>query len=105
MFLCIDNLKNKSSFTNQAPLILMNKANGMEGMTEYNDIAVQLDFLFRSDGRPVSGRFCSTLPLPGEVSVSCSVECPLDCVLSSWSPWDESQCQCGLFLANITRTR
>ena len=105
MFLCIDNLKNKSPFKDQTLLFLMNKDNGIERRTQYGVIAVQLNFLFRSDGRPVSGKFCSTLPLPGEVSVSCSVECPMDCVLSSWSPWDESQCQCGLFLANITRTR
>ena len=59
----------------------------------------------RSDGRPVSGRLCVGLPGVGEEEVSCSLECPLDCVLSPWSPWDTEDCQCGLSLANITRTR
>jgi hypothetical protein len=59
----------------------------------------------RSDGRPVPAAHCSALPFPWEVRVSCHLDCPLDCLLTPWSPWDASQCQCGTLLANLTRTK
>ena len=62
-------------------------------------------FFVRSDGQAVGGSYCRRLEPPGEVRVSCTVECPVDCVVSAWSPWDEAGCRCGLYLANITRTR
>lgn len=37
--------------------------------------------------------------------MTCSVDCPVDCSLSPWSPWDRTYCQCGLVLTNKTRTR
>eukprot|EP00090_Calanus_glacialis_P045441 TRINITY_DN8432_c0_g1_i1.p1 TRINITY_DN8432_c0_g1~~TRINITY_DN8432_c0_g1_i1.p1 ORF type:complete len:1537 (-),score=130.83 TRINITY_DN8432_c0_g1_i1:368-4978(-) len=60
---------------------------------------------FRSDGRPVPASFCVNIAIAGETEVSCNADCPVDCSLSPWSPWDESSCQCDLVLTNLTRHR
>ncbi|XP_054707345.1 thrombospondin type-1 domain-containing protein 7A-like isoform X2 [Uloborus diversus] len=55
----------------------------------------------RSDGRQVDGIQCEkghkSLSLKEPVSKPCYVDCPVDCELSEWSPWNQSDCNaCGL---------
>ena len=61
----------------------------------------------RSDGRPVSPHHCDHLGVPGDSRVSCTVDCPVDCLLSPWSHWDSGQCECGDrgLGRNLTRRR
>ena len=61
----------------------------------------------RGDGRPVSRRHCDHLSQTGDTQVSCTVDCPVDCQLSSWSSWSDLQCQCGKagLGRNLTRSR
>ena len=61
----------------------------------------------RSDGRPVSPDHCHHLSVSGDTKVSCTVDCPVDCLLSPWSDWDPGQCQCGEqgLGRNLTRRR
>ena len=61
----------------------------------------------RGDGRPVPRRHCDHLSQTGDTQVSCTVDCPVDCQLSSWSSWSDLQCQCGKagLGRNLTRSR
>ena len=61
----------------------------------------------RGDGRPVSARFCDHLSQTGDTQVSCTVDCPVDCQLSTWSVWNSDQCGCGATgaIRNMTRSR
>lgn len=61
----------------------------------------------RGDGRPVPRRHCDHLEPPGESLVTCTVDCPVDCQLSTWSQWTSDQCLCGPGgrARNLTRTR
>ncbi|XP_076059531.1 thrombospondin type-1 domain-containing protein 7B-like [Oratosquilla oratoria] len=59
----------------------------------------------RSDGTHVNDRMCprETRPTPGETW--CYVDCPIDCEVTPWTPWDDSKCSCGENPGEMTRQR
>ncbi|XP_032818066.2 thrombospondin type-1 domain-containing protein 7A-like isoform X1 [Petromyzon marinus] len=52
----------------------------------------------RNDLKPVDLRICQAIGLktPRPLSEPCSVECPLDCRISSWTSWSSCSRTCGL---------
>lgn len=59
-----------------------------EGMT------VGAVYCERSDGRTVVDRFCADQPRPNPLEKWCYIDCPVDCALEGWSPWNSS-CSCN----------
>ncbi|XP_060848777.1 thrombospondin type-1 domain-containing protein 7A-like [Rhopalosiphum padi] len=59
-----------------------------EGMT------VGAVYCERSDGRTVLDRFCDDQPKPSPLDKWCYIDCPVDCALEGWSPWNSS-CSCN----------
>lgn len=59
------------------------------------------------DGRPVRESLCkdSHKPKDGDLESWCPTDCPVDCEVSAWSPWDTSSCGCGRTSSNMTRSR
>ena len=60
------------------------------------------------DGRPVREDMCDAKSRPrgSELETWCPTDCPIDCEVSDWSPWDNSECKCGRDTdMNMTRTR
>ncbi|KAG8197859.1 hypothetical protein JTE90_024259 [Oedothorax gibbosus] len=54
----------------------------------------------RSDGRQVDAVLCEkshqSLSLKGPTTKPCYVDCPVDCVMSEWSTWNDTECvACG----------
>ncbi|XP_068083868.1 thrombospondin type-1 domain-containing protein 7B [Anabrus simplex] len=62
-------------------------------------------FCQRSDGRPVEDRFCSEQERPAPTEKWCYVDCPVDCEVTNWSPWNTSECQCGSTGSKMLRYR
>ncbi|XP_026687860.1 thrombospondin type-1 domain-containing protein 7A-like, partial [Diaphorina citri] len=39
--------------------------------------------------------FCKDQPVPYAASKWCYIDCPVDCELSKWDDWNESECTCN----------
>lgn len=39
-------------------------------------------------------RFCDDQPKPSPLDKWCYIDCPVDCALEGWSPWNSS-CSCN----------
>jgi len=51
---------------------------------------------FRSDGYSVNASYCNVHTKPSLTEMWCHVECPIDCQISAWTLWDDSECTpCG----------
>uniref|UniRef100_A0A8C1X0D4 Thrombospondin type-1 domain-containing protein 7A n=1 Tax=Cyprinus carpio TaxID=7962 RepID=A0A8C1X0D4_CYPCA len=52
----------------------------------------------RSDGKSVDLKYCEELRLEKkwQMNASCTVECPVNCLLSDWSAWSDCSQTCGL---------
>ncbi|XP_063600061.1 thrombospondin type-1 domain-containing protein 7B-like [Penaeus indicus] len=59
----------------------------------------------RSGDMAVPERFCprDTRPTPQETW--CYVDCPIDCEVTPWTPWDDSKCSCGENSGEMIRHR
>ncbi|XP_028837445.1 thrombospondin type-1 domain-containing protein 7B isoform X3 [Denticeps clupeoides] len=55
----------------------------------------RLQICIRSDGKAVDLAFCRERSLGGELQAACEVSCPVNCLLSVWSPWSECSHTCG----------
>lgn len=42
----------------------------------------------------VFNRFCADQPKPNPLEKWCYIDCPVDCALEGWSPWNAS-CSCN----------
>lgn len=40
-------------------------------------------------------RLCPRDARPSPVETWCYVDCPIDCEVTPWTPWDDSKCSCG----------
>lgn len=50
----------------------------------------------RNDGYVTDSSNCDSHTRPGLTEMWCHVECPIDCQVSQWSAWDDSECApCG----------
>lgn len=72
-----------------------------------NGIKTRMLDCVRSDGKSVDLKYCEELGLEKnwQMNTSCTVECPLNCQLSDWSPWSECSQTCGLTGKMIRRRR
>lgn len=43
----------------------------------------------------ITFRFCDEQTRPSPTEKWCYVDCPVDCEVTEWSPWNNSECQCG----------
>ncbi|XP_059486112.1 thrombospondin type-1 domain-containing protein 7B-like isoform X2 [Neocloeon triangulifer] len=59
----------------------------------------------RSDGRAVEDNFCSVRQKSTPTEKYCYVDCPVDCEVSEWSAWNETQCACGGTGSKMRRSR
>uniref|UniRef100_T1JAR7 Spondin-like TSP1 domain-containing protein n=1 Tax=Strigamia maritima TaxID=126957 RepID=T1JAR7_STRMM len=87
---CFHYLWNTSDWSS---CILHNNATCGEGVRHRQIVCL------RSDGRTVNDRFCEEMNLsrPQSAESWCSVDCPIDCVVSEWSDWNHSECgTCGM---------
>lgn len=51
---------------------------------------------FRTDGYSVNSSYCDPHSKPSLTEMWCHVECPIDCQISGWTLWDDSECTpCG----------
>ena len=46
---------------------------------------------------------CDSYTRPALTEQWCTVECPIDCQLSPWSPWNQSECTCGNHFGTLNR--
>nr|XP_045613807.1 thrombospondin type-1 domain-containing protein 7A-like [Procambarus clarkii] len=49
----------------------------------------------RSGGLPVPEWMCPRGTRPSPKETWCYVDCPIDCEVTPWTPWDDSKCSCG----------
>uniref|UniRef100_A0AAY4ECW1 Thrombospondin type-1 domain-containing protein 7A n=1 Tax=Denticeps clupeoides TaxID=299321 RepID=A0AAY4ECW1_9TELE len=51
----------------------------------------------RSDGKVVDSGLCEELDLEKQwrLTMSCAVDCPINCIVSAWTPWTECSQTCG----------
>uniref|UniRef100_A0A8C5N0Q9 Thrombospondin type-1 domain-containing protein 7A n=1 Tax=Leptobrachium leishanense TaxID=445787 RepID=A0A8C5N0Q9_9ANUR len=71
-----------------------------------NGIKTRMLDCVRSDAKSVDLKYCEELGLETtwQMNISCTVECPVNCLLSDWSTWSGCSKDCGL-AGKVTRRR
>ncbi|KAK4305670.1 hypothetical protein Pmani_022453 [Petrolisthes manimaculis] len=59
----------------------------------------------RTGGAAVPDWLCPRDARPSPVETWCYVDCPIDCEVTPWTPWDDSKCSCGEKPGEMTRRR
>ncbi|XP_071515666.1 thrombospondin type-1 domain-containing protein 7B-like [Panulirus ornatus] len=59
----------------------------------------------RSGGVAVPDWMCPRDSRPSPIETWCYVDCPIDCEVTPWTPWNDSKCSCGEKPGEMTRRR